>query len=138
MRVQYKSEQLSVAKLAPRLTYKACWHLERQNVTLALRIFDSSNVAALKIHRSNMNNVSRLRTNCFIEIVSRVWNIFNVNTPWKGINKRDSDSFPLKQNNPRFQYLSSIVRWLEEWRALGVQGKLTNFHKLLTFFYNTP
>ena len=125
MRVQYKSEQLSVAKLAPRLTYKACWPstLERQNVTLALRIFDSSNGAALKIHRSNVNNVSRLQTSCFIEIVSRVWKIFNVNTPWKGIHKRDSDSLPLKQNDPRFQYLSSIVRWLEEWRALGVQGK---------------
>ena len=35
----------------------------------------------------------RLQTSCFIEIASRVWKIFNVNTLWKGIHKRDSDSY---------------------------------------------
>ena len=62
----------------------------------------------------------------------------NVNTPWKGIHKRDSDSLPLKQNDHRFQYSSSIVRWLEEWRALGVQGKLTPQTFTSFFLYNTP
>ena len=57
MRRQYKSEQFSVAKLAPRLTYKSCWPsaLVRQNVSLALRIFDDSNVAALTIHQSHLD-----------------------------------------------------------------------------------
>ena len=41
IRMLYKTDQHSVVKLAPRLTAKSCYpsNFERQNVTLALKIF---------------------------------------------------------------------------------------------------
>ena len=44
---------MKVVKQAHRLTSKACWpgSLERQNVSLALRIFDPSTQIALKFQK---------------------------------------------------------------------------------------
>ena len=46
----YRVDQRSLAKLAPILTAKSCWplSLERQNVKLALRVFDIYTASALK------------------------------------------------------------------------------------------
>ena len=128
MRLLYKLEKFSVAKIAPRLTYKACWpsSLERQSVSFALRIFDETNVAALTINQSHVREVDRTQTNSFLDLICRVWKIFNINTTWKGHRLNDQDSFPLKLNDTRFQLLSTIVIWLEQWRALPItHGKLT-------------
>ena len=72
----------SVAKIAPRLTYKACWpsSLERQSVSLAVRIFDETNVAALTINQSHVREVDRTQTSSFLDLIYRVWKIFNINT----------------------------------------------------------
>ena len=52
--------------------------------------------------------------------------LFNVNTPWKGIHLNDRDSLPLKQNDPRYQFISSVVCCPDQWRGLGFwDGKLT-------------
>ena len=53
IRVLYKEEQRSVAKTAHRLTVKSCWpsNLERQNVGMALRIFNDSTAAISLITR---------------------------------------------------------------------------------------
>ncbi|KAI6651884.1 Transposable element P transposase [Oopsacas minuta] len=60
LRSLFKLEQNSVAKTAHRLTAKSCWpsSLERQNVNLALRIFDDSTSAALTVHASKYGQVS--------------------------------------------------------------------------------
>ena len=52
IRLLYKNEQSLIIKQAHRLTAKACWptSLERQNVSLALKIFDTSTLAALSIY----------------------------------------------------------------------------------------
>ena len=54
----YKNEQSSLIKQAHRLTSKACWPtmLERQNVNLALKIFDTSTYAALSIYNATYAN----------------------------------------------------------------------------------
>ena len=128
MRLQYRSDQFSVAKLAPKLSYKSCWpsNIERQNVKLALRIFDDTNVAALTIHQSTKYIIHKTKTSDFIALICRIWKIFNVNTPWKGVRLNDPDSLPLVHNDPRFNLMSTLVRWLEYWRSIPVtQGKLT-------------
>ena len=59
-------------------------------------------------------------------MICRIWKIFNVNTPWNGARLNDQDSLPLLQNDPRFNLLSTLVRWLEYWTRLPLtQGKLT-------------
>ena len=54
VRLLYKNEQTSILKQAYRLTAKTCWPtiLERQNVNLALKIFDTSTLTALSIYNS--------------------------------------------------------------------------------------
>ena len=38
----------------------------------------------------------------------------------------DRDYFPLVHNDPRFNFTSTLVRWLEYWRSLQLtQGRLT-------------
>ena len=51
VRLLYRQEQNSFAKVAHQLTAKACWPsiFERQNVKLALKIFSESTSAVLKI-----------------------------------------------------------------------------------------
>ena len=117
-----------MAKIAPRLTCRACWpsSLERQSVSLALKIFDETNVAALTINQSHVREVDKTQTISFLDLICRVWRIFNINTTWKGHRLNDQDCFPLKLNDTRFQLLSTIAIWLERWRALAItHGKLT-------------
>ena len=127
IRQLYRSEQNSVAKLAHRLTAKSCWptSLERQNVSLAHRVFNESTAAALTIQNS-----SRLKfksdTADFVTIISKVWKTFNINTPNKGIRLNDELSLPLVNNDPRFHYLGRIVDWFDRWKTFPEKtGKLS-------------
>ena len=127
IRQLYRSEQNSVAKLAHRLTAKSCWpsSLERQNVSLAHRVFNESTAAALTIQNS-----SRLKfksdTVDLVTIISNVWKIFNINTPNQGIRLNDDLSLPLVNNDPRFHYLGRIVDWLDRWKTFPEKpGKLS-------------
>ena len=127
IRLLYRSEQNSVAKLAHRLTAKSCWpsNLERQSVSLAHRVFNESTAAALTIQ-----DYSRLKfktnTADFVTIISNIWKIFNINTPNKGIRLNDELSHPLVNNDSRFQYLGRIVDWLDQWKTFPEKsGKFT-------------
>ena len=105
-------EPNSVAKTAHRLTAKSCWPSSlRQNVNLALRIFDDSTAAALTVHALNNDQVSE--TAQFINLICKIWKIFNVITPNKGIRLNDELSMPLQNSDVRFQFLSEVTKWLE-------------------------
>ena len=129
IRQLYKSDQHAVAKLAPRLTSKACWPstFEKQNVSLALRIFDGSTAAALNVnHQLRYHLSTNSQTADFISIMCTVWKIFNINTPNKGILLKDEFSIPLTNNDPRFSFLQRVVDWADCWRAMpDKNGKLS-------------
>ena len=129
IRALYKADQSSLAKLAPRLTAKACWpsSLERQNVTLALRVFDNSTASALKVCCfSEPHSDTHFHTAEFITIICDIWKMFNINTPYKGIRLNDELSHPFVLNDPRFNYVSRVIDWLEKWKNLPKKtGKLT-------------
>ena len=122
----YRSDQHSVLKLASRLTAKSCWpsNLERQNVSLALRVFDDSTAAALAIQDSSRQTFN-YQTSDFIKIITRVWKIFNVNTHVKGIHLKDEYSMPLRYNDARFSFLSHLISWLDNWLNMQDSGKLS-------------
>ena len=77
--------------MVPRLTAKACWpsSLERQNVKLALRVFDISTASALKACCSETPSDTHLHTAAFITIICDIWKMFNINNPFKGIRLND-------------------------------------------------
>ena len=121
-------EQNSIANLAPRLTAKPCWpsKLERQNVKLALHIFDDSTSAALKI--SNKPRLERFKHQPaeFTDIIVMVWKIFNVIRPNTDVHLNDEFSKQLVLDDPRFGLITRIVNTLYTWRSLpGKQGKST-------------
>ena len=127
IRLLYKNEQSSLIKQAHRLSSKACWPtmLEKQNVNLALKIFDLSTYAALSIYNTTHIN-SKSQTPEFLEIIIKVWKIFNVNTTHKHIILNDEFSKPLEHNDERFAFLKLIVNWLDSWRCRqGKHGKLS-------------
>ena len=52
--------------------------------------------------------------------------IFNINTPVKGIRLNDEYSFPLTHNDSRSAFLAKVVEWLDIWKKLpGKYGKLS-------------
>ena len=127
IRLLYKNEQSLIIKQAHRLTAKACWptSLERQNVSLALKIFDTSTLAALSIYNSAQTNFETQTTE-FLDIIIKVWKIFNVNTTHKHIRLNDDFSKPLTCDDNRFIFLRLIVNWLARWRSReNKHGKLS-------------
>ena len=104
LRILFILEQNYVAKTAHRLTVKSCWpsSLERQNVNLALRIFDDSTAAALTVYAAKYKEISE--TAQFICLISKVWKISNFGTPNKGIRLNDEFSMPLLNNENGFNF----------------------------------
>ena len=94
VRLLYRQEQHSFAKVTHQLTAKACWpsNFERQNVKLALKIFNESTSAGLKINNSSRIDNFKTQSAEFISIVVNIWKIFNVSTPQKGIRLKDEFS----------------------------------------------
>ncbi|KAI6658203.1 Transposable element P transposase [Oopsacas minuta] len=129
IRKLYKSDQHSVAKLAPRLTSEAYWPspLERKNVSLALRIFGESTAAALNVsYQSRYHTSINSQTVDFTAIICNVWKIFSINTPNKGILHQDEFSVPLTYNDTRFMFLQRVVDWAECWLVMpDKRGKLS-------------
>jgi hypothetical protein len=71
--------------------------LERQNVALALQIFNSSNVSALNEfgpleHLQHFEDIAD-----FIKLITTWWSIINIKTPLKGQRLKDVFSEPITQ-----------------------------------------
>ena len=127
IRLLYKSEQHSTVKQAHRLNSKACWPttLERQNVNLALRVFNESTSAALKIQNDSRSEFKN-DTPYFIDIINKIWKIFNANSPFKHVHLKDEFSSPLTEDEWRFSFLNLISNWLDRWRSTNDKdGKLS-------------
>ncbi|KAI6651334.1 hypothetical protein LOD99_5300 [Oopsacas minuta] len=90
---------------------------EIQNVNLALRTFDDSTSTALTVHASKYGQVSE--TAQFTSLICKVWKIFNINRPNKDIRLNDELSMPLQSNDIRFEFLSDVVKLLDEWKTLS-------------------
>ena len=94
----YHMEKKSIVKEAYLLTWKALFpnSLERQNVKLALKIFDSTNIAALESlgHKNNgLQNCQYIAE--FLKIIFKCWNILNVKSTTKGHRKRLENATPI-------------------------------------------
>ena len=134
IRLLYRSEQISVAKLAHRLTAKSCWsNLERQSVSLAHRVFNESTAAALTIQ-----DYPRLKfktsTADFVTIISNIWKIFIINTPNKGIRLNDALKWPSNNVIDAIQTVWSTFRKIENsselWKDFLIGPSLPIFVEL--------
>ena len=122
------AQRRSLAKLAPRLTFKSCYPSvsERQNVILVLKVIHESTIAALALQNDQRCSELRTNTSSFVKILLTLWNMLNVNVPYKHIQLNGSSCPPFTANDERFIFLTRIVNWLETWGSHSLKdGKLS-------------
>jgi hypothetical protein len=121
----YISERGKIIKCAPDLSEKVLFpsNLERQNVTLVVKMFNEKNIAALK--NSNISNAKNLSV--FIEIILKWWNIVNVKSPYKGKELRLNECNPIEFiSDSNIAFLKNFHKWLSSWENMDGQGLKTN------------
>lgn len=103
-------------------------NIERQNVKLALQIFNDALPVALRALGAKHNLFSFEATATFIDIILKWWKIVNVKTPWKGKRLRDQFQQPVfsVDNDPKVDFLLLLLDWLDQWKNKGLdKGTLT-------------
>lgn len=114
----YESEKNSLVKAAPKLNHKTVYpnNLERQQVTLALNIFDESTIAAVKESKE-------YATANLLEIMWKWWNIMNVKNKFVHILKRKEIAKPfVSTQDDRLIFLRKFLKWLERWQPVPKNG----------------
>lgn len=102
--------------------------IEKQNVKLALQIFDSSLPSALRAIGEKHNLKFFKETATFIEIIVTWWKIVNVKTPGKGSRLKDRFQEPVRPapDDEKVDFLYDILDWLDEWQKNANNCKLTD------------
>lgn len=124
----FHSEKNMLLKLAPNLSRKALYptSVERQNVSLAVNIFDPKNVAALEVLKSEGVDIS-IGTIQFLKLIGRWWAISNVQHPMKGKYTRNDDSNPITgPDDSKLTFLESLKVYVDIWHMSHAAGKLSN------------
>ena len=106
------------------MTSKSCYpsNLERQIVKLVLKVVHESTIAALAIQNEQRCTTFESNTSDFVWILLSIWNILNVNMPYKHVRLCDPMSKPLTSSDDRFIILTRIVYLLEAWQSLAGKG----------------
>ena len=101
LRTIYQKESCFLIKTAPKLTYKTIFpsSLERQQVSLALNVFDESTIAAVREHSGQEDETAK-----FLEIISTWWTIMNTHNQFMHIIKRNYLQKPFSDE------------WINKWR----------------------
>ncbi|KAK7861885.1 hypothetical protein R5R35_001482 [Gryllus longicercus] len=129
LRQLYDIEEKKMVKHAYALTLKALYpsSLERQNVSLALQVFNENVALGFESIGASHNIPHFLETSNYIQIILKWWWIVNVKTPRKGRRLNNLFMNPLSpQNQESWQYLSKFLRWLHRWKDMHLSGSLTS------------
>ena len=124
LRMLFTSDISNILKRAPKLTSKACWpsRLERQNVNLALKIFHEATYCGLTTFKIEKNIIDNNQTVEFLNLISNIWVVFNVDCVGKDVRFKNDYSAPLYPNDSRLAFIQHVVSWLNCWNNLP--GKL--------------
>lgn len=129
LRILHRSEKSNLLKYGYGLTLKALYPstIERQNVKLALKIFNSNSVTALSTYGKSHGIENSESTALFIGIICKWWDIVNVKTIYKGQRLRNPFQEPIKESsNPVFEFMDEVLIWLDNWKNSDSCGRLTN------------
>ncbi|XP_075725553.1 uncharacterized protein LOC142767546 isoform X1 [Rhipicephalus microplus] len=116
----HERERNELVRLAPTLYLKTLKpsNLERQNIKLVLKVFNSFTIAALNSAQAAELQHAKSTAN-FISTVVMWWRIVNVKTPEKMRHLRDDLQEPIKAVCcPQVQFLNKIVSWIDYWKIL--------------------
>ena len=121
----YDSERNAIAKLAPGLTVMALHpnNTQRQNVTLALKVFAEKNISALT-EFGNRFNFGVSGTRDFILTIVQLWKILNVKQMRKGQQLNDVFCEPIRSlHDDKLNWLSTFYDWLCAWERLQLNPR---------------
>lgn len=119
LRELHKLEASQLLKYSYHLSSKALnpSSLERQNVKLALQVFNEFVAEALDAHGDLPAFTHAKETANFVTVIVRWWKIVNVKTPHNGFHHRDVCEQPMSSlsDDPKLAFLDALVTWLDVW-----------------------
>jgi hypothetical protein len=126
----FEMESGNLLKHGYTLSRKSLWptSFEKQNVKLALEIFNSNLSKGLNELDGKCNIVNLVSTSKYIEIFTIWFDIMNVKSPNKGQNLRNKFCEPLSNSNDdeKLAFMQNFLEWLLKWEALvSDTGRLT-------------
>lgn len=127
LKEMHNYEKENLLKYGYKLSLKALYptSIERQNVKLALQIFNRETVNALNIFGSKNEEQTYFDTATYIEIIRTWWDIVNVKTFFKGKRLRNIYEEPITKESIHIQkFLNDFLIWLEKWELYN-EGKIT-------------
>lgn len=126
----HQLEHDKMLKVGFSLNLKALFptNMERQNVSLALKVFNPFVVEALRQFGSKIDKSEDTAT--FIDIIVKWWKIVNVKTPLKGKRLNDKFQEPLTAetfiSDEKYIFLNQMLVWLDEWKISPFSKKLSS------------
>ena len=119
----------SLVKFAYKLSFKALnpSTFERQNVKLALQVFNNFTAQALTFLGEKTMIPHYENTSTFIKIITTWWQVVNVKTPLKGKRLQNVYKKPITKNEKNcesWKYLQYFVNWLNKWSTINAKDKL--------------
>lgn len=136
----YEKEKECLVKYGHTLSAKVLYPsaIQKQNVGLALKIFNDNNIVALKHATKDLPNVSQQinETVIFLNVIVNWWKIVNVKSVFEG--KRFNDPYREAIRSPtdmQVQFLNKMCHWLKIWRvSVPIINALTaqTFQSLIT------
>lgn len=121
-------EKSNLLKYGYGLTLKALYpsSIERQNVKLALQIFNLNIVEALRTfgRKHSLENWESVAN--YIDIICKWWDIVNVKTLLKGQRLRNRYQEPVTKNSFHiFTFMEQFVKWLDDWERSNTTGRMS-------------
>lgn len=127
IKMMHAKEANQLLKYGYTLSLKALYptSIERQNVKLALQVFNSNIVVALRELGPQLNLSNYEDTADYLNIICTWWDIVNVKTSMKGLRSRNKFQEPVTKNSHHiFEFLNKFLHWLDRWDSYH-EGKLT-------------
>jgi hypothetical protein len=123
LEVLYQYEKKSLVKYSNLLSNKVIYptNIQKQNVKLALKIFDEKNIAALKsVAIQNPSLFPGFKDTCiFLQIFVTWWKIINVKNCCEGERFNDENRNCIRDvDSPQVKFLAKMINWLKRWRLL--------------------
>uniref|UniRef100_A0A1B6CRV3 THAP-type domain-containing protein n=1 Tax=Clastoptera arizonana TaxID=38151 RepID=A0A1B6CRV3_9HEMI len=125
----YYLEHDKLLKFGYSLSLKSLFpsNLERQNVKLVLKVFNSFVKEALTNFGSSIQGSAE--TADFLDIIITWWKIVNVKTPLKGKRLRDIYQEPIVSaktvEDPKLEFLQHFLNWLQVWKTGSFSNTLS-------------
>ena len=130
LRYLHDAECDSLVKFAYKLPFKALnlSTFERQNVKLALQVFNNFTAQALTFLGKKTMIPHHENTSTYIRIITTWWQVVNVKTPLKGKRLQNVYEEPITKNEKNcelWKYLQYFVNCLDQWSTINAKDKPT-------------